>query len=236
VGRSIDTLILTKVKKVFGRSAALVNVSCRIEAGRVTLIMGPNGAGKSTLLSILATLARPTSGEVRYGPHDHRFVSEQLRGRIGLLGHAPGLYRRMTCRENLLFFARMHGRPDPAALAQRWLERVGMAEAADRPVRELSRGMAQRVGLARALLHDPDLLLLDEPHTGLDAEASRLLGAELARTSAEGKIVVVVSHDARALDGLCGHLIVVRRGRVAVDAVEPALRAEAILERYHAAV
>jgi heme exporter protein A len=235
VSATFTEIRLVDVRKVFGRYPALGGVSCVLAASEATLLMGPNGAGKSTLLTILSTLSRPSSGEVRYGDHDHR-AADELRGLIGLVAHSPMLYRQMSSRENLLFFARLYDVPDPEHVVQGWLSRVGMTQAADRPVQQLSRGMVQRVALARALIPEPQLLLLDEPFTGLDREATELLRREIAAARDAGKIVAIVTHDVEAVDGLCGHLLVLARGRVAADLHEPALGATRILEHYHAAV
>jgi len=231
-------LRLREVRKVFGRRPALAGVSCDFRAGELALLMGPNGAGKSTLLAILSTLSRPSSGQVLFGELDHARAEAELRGRIGLLAHAPLLYRQLSSRENLLFFARLYGfaaAPAEAAVGA-WLARVGMVAEADKPVQALSRGMTQRVALARALLPDPELLLLDEPFTGLDREAIELLQVELRAASEAGKIVIVVSHDLEAMSGLPGHLAVLRRGKLVAEHREPGLPAAALLERYRAAL
>jgi heme exporter protein A len=236
VSATFTEIRLVDVRKVFGRHPALSGVSCVLAASEVTLLMGPNGAGKSTLLTILSTLSRPSSGEVRYGEHEHRVAEQRLRGRIGLVAHSPMLYRSMSSRENLLFFARLYDAPQPERVVEAWLKRVGMEHAADRPVQQLSRGMVQRVALARALIPEPELLLLDEPFTGLDREATDLLRREITAAREAGKIVAVVTHDVEAVDGLCGHLLVLARGRIAADLREPALGAARLRERYHAAV
>jgi heme exporter protein CcmB len=233
---TISEVRLSEVRKVFGRHPALSGVTCTLARGQVALLMGPNGAGKSTLLTILSTLSRPTSGDVLYGERDHRHAEQQLRGRIGLVAHAPMLYRPMTSRENLRFFARLHGLRDAPAAVDRWLERVGMTHAADRPVQLLSRGMVQRVALARALLPEPELLLLDEPFTGLDREATSLLRRELEAARDAGRIVALVSHDVDAIGGLCDHLLVLARGRVAADVSEGRLGARQLIERYQDAI
>jgi heme exporter protein A len=238
VVQSFSELRLREVRKVFGRQPALSGVSCTFRAGRPALLMGPNGAGKSTLLSILSTLSRPSSGQVFFGELEHARAEAELRGRIGLLAHAPLLYRQLSGRENLIFFARLYGL-DPGeaeAAASGWLQRVGMSAEADKPVQALSRGMTQRVALARALLPDPDLLLLDEPFTGLDREAVELLRTELRRAAAAAKLVVLVSHDLDAVSGLVDQLLVLRRGKLVADQSEQGLAAAAILERYRAAL
>lgn len=233
---SISELVLCELRKVYGRELALAGVSTRFAPGELALLMGPNGAGKSTLLGILSTLSRPSSGEVRYGEHDHRYAEAHLRGRIGLVAHAPMLYRQLSSRENLRFFGALYGVDPLEETVERWLERVGMREAAERPAGELSRGMAQRIALARALLAEPELLLLDEPFTGLDREATELLRDELRAAARAGRLVIVVSHELEAMDGLAQHLLVLRRGRVAADLREPVLGATRLGEAYRAAL
>jgi heme exporter protein A len=238
VAAAITELRCKEVRKVFGRQPALAGVSFVLGKGRLALLMGPNGAGKSTLLGILSTLSRPTSGQVLYGEHEHARAEAELRGKIGLLAHAPLLYRQLSSRENLRFFARLYGRSADEAEREvsAWLERVGMADDADKPVQALSRGMTQRVALARTLLPDPDLLLLDEPFTGLDRDAIELLRTELRTAREAGKIVVVVSHDLDAMGGLVDHLLVLRRGKLAADEQGQGLSAQDLLERYRAAL
>ncbi len=233
---SFELLELKRVRKVFGRHAALAGVSARFVAGEVSLLMGPNGAGKSTLLGILSTTSRPTSGEVRFGDLDHRAAERQVAQRIGLLSHAPLLYPELSPRENLRFFAELYGRRDARVWVERWLDRVDLSAAAERPVRLLSHGMKQRVALGRALLHDPDLLLFDEPFTGLDRAGIKLLRQEIARARIERRIVIVVTHDIDAVDSLCDQLVVLRRGRVVAQEQGTALGAKEILDTYHAAV
>ncbi len=225
-----------KLRKVFGRRVVLGGVSCTFQPGRVVLLLGPNGAGKSTLLSILGTLSRPTSGDVLYDDVPHAEAEAGLRGRIGQVDHAPMLYRQMSGRENLLFFARMYGVAQPAAAVDSWLERVGMDRHGDRPVRQLSRGMVQRLALARALIHDPSLLLLDEPFTGLDREATGVLRQQLDAARREDKVVVVTTHELDAMDGLCDELIVLKGGKLAERIEEPGMDAARLREAYHAAL
>lgn len=240
---AFDSLELSKVRKVFGRHAALAGVDAHFAAGQVSLLMGPNGAGKSTLLTILSTTSRPTSGKVRFGKLDHDGAERVLHDRIGLLGHVTLLYPELSPRENLLFFARLYGRPDAKTWVESWLERVDLMSAADRPVRLLSHGMKQRVALGRALLHDPDLLLFDEPFTGLDRAGIELLRQEIVHAREQKRIVIVVTHDVEAVDGLCDQLVVLRRGRVAKQLVAKqgesggrGLTAKEILDAYHAVV
>ncbi len=232
---TISEVRLNEVRKVFGRQPALCGVSCLFRAGQLSLLMGPNGAGKSTLLTILSTLSRPTSGEILYGGRSHRDAEAHLRGKIALVAHAPMLYRHLSARENLLFFARLYGVTPAAQQVEAWLDRVGMSRAAAKPVQELSRGMAQRIALARALLPDPELLLLDEPFTGLDREATELLRRELQGAAERQKIVVVVSHEVEAMDGLAQQLLILGRGRVVTEKGGQALSAEHLRQHYASA-
>ncbi len=177
----------------YGERAALRDVSLDLLAGQTLVVFGPNGAGKTTLLRLLATLLRPHAGEVwvlgRKLPDDGYAV----RGRIGFLGHEPLLYRELSGRENLRYHASLHAIPAAAARVEAVLDAVGMALRADDPVAELSRGMVQRLAVARAVLHEPELLLLDEPLSNLDpaavAQVQPLIGATSGRTR------VLTSHD-----------------------------------------
>jgi len=171
-----------------GDRLALRDVFFTVPTGAVAVVRGPNGAGKTTLLRILATLLRPHAGTVRVLGEALPDRGWAVRGRIGFLGHEPLLYRDLSPRENLRFHARLHD-VSPAR-GEELLERVGLALRADDPVRTFSRGMVQRVALCRALLHDPELVLLDEPRAHLDAAGSALLDPLLA-----GRTCVMVSHD-----------------------------------------
>ena len=182
---------LAGVERRFGERVALSGVSVAVDAGQTLTVLGPNGAGKTTLLRVLAGLLRPHAGEATVLGAELPRESWRLRGQVGLLAHDPLLYRELTPRENLRFQARLYGVP-PARIDD-VLERVGMTDRADDAVAELSRGMVQRVAAARAVLHDPPLLLLDEPWAGLDPGAVELLGPVIGPAS--GKTRVVVTHD-----------------------------------------
>jgi heme exporter protein A len=188
---------LSGLWREFGERAALRDVTVAVPAGRTMVVLGPNGAGKTTLLRILATLLRPTSGEV--GVLGCRLPRDawRARGRIGFLGHEPLLYRDLTGVENLRFQARLFGLADDGAeRIAALLERVRMSRRANELVRNLSAGMVQRLAVCRALLHEPDLLLLDEPGSHLDPEAAALV--EPLVGPAPGRTRVVVTHDVDA--------------------------------------
>jgi heme exporter protein A len=185
---------LRGVGRAYGERVVLRDVSVELEAGRTLVVFGPNGAGKSTLLRILATLLRPHAGTARVLGCELPGEGWSARGRLGFLGHDPLLYAELTARENLRYFARLYGVDD--ARVDESLERVDLAARGDEPVRTLSRGMVQRIAVCRAVLHEPELLLLDEPRANLDPAAAGLVEPLLAGTTR-----VVTSHDPeRGLD------------------------------------
>jgi heme ABC exporter ATP-binding subunit CcmA len=225
-----SSLTFTEVTRSFGRRRALSRVTFRCDAGEIVGLLGPNGAGKSTLLSIAATLIQPTSGEVRYGDRTARDGGAALRGRIGLLGHDLYLYPELSAAENLLFFGRTYQLPDVARRVDRALERTGLDARRHDPIADYSRGMRQRLALERALLHDPRLVLLDEPFTGLDDEATRALRERLAGLRASGRIVLLTTHDLETIESLIDRAVMLRGGQVVTIAAGAGLR-----ERYRRA-
>jgi heme exporter protein A len=234
---AFDRVQLAKVTKVYGRHRALAGVSLTLEAGSVTGLLGSNGAGKSTIIGILSTLMRPTAGEVRYGAASHAEAARALRGAIGLVAHDSFLYADLNGRENLRLWARLYGVADPDVRAAALLERVGLPGAAGRIVRTYSRGMQQRLAVARALLHGPRLLLLDEPFTGLDASATLTLKALIAEERDAGAIVLLVTHDLEIAGELCDRLALLRGGVVAHEEQCPGgLGYQALKDLYHGVV
>jgi heme exporter protein A len=175
----------------YGEREALSGVSLSLREGQTLVVFGPNGAGKTTLLRVLATLLRPHAGDVRVLGSSIPERSWEVRGRIGLLGHEPLLYRELSVRENLRFHARLHG--VTSARVEQLIERVQLQQRADEPLRLLSRGMVQRAAVARAVLHDPELLLLDEPRSNLDPAAVELVEPLIG--AASGRTRVICSHD-----------------------------------------
>ncbi len=175
----------------YGERAALLDITLTLGAGETLVVFGPNGAGKTTLLRVLATLLRPHSGNVRVLGGKLPDDAWRVRGRVGLLGHEPLLYRELTARENLRYHASLHGVDE--GRIEELLDTVRMAGRADEPVRTLSRGMVQRVAVARATLHDPELLLLDEPYANLDPAAIELVEPLIGAGS--GRTRVLTSHD-----------------------------------------
>ena len=209
-----DEVAVRDVSRHYGRRRALARVSLTCRAGEVLGLLGPNGAGKSTLLAILATLLSPSSGEVRYGGRAGTEAGPALRARLGFLSHDLHLYPELTARENLVFFARLYGLPDVDGRVAAALTRAGLAARADDVVAGYSRGMRQRLALERALLHDPRLLLLDEPFTGLDDASVAALVDRLKERRAAGRIVVVVTHDLDVAEVLLDRVAVLKDGRL----------------------
>ena len=182
---------LRGVSRRYGERWALRDVSVTVPAGSTLVVFGPNGAGKSTLLRLLATLLRPHGGEVSVLGEQLPRREWAVRGRVGLLAHDPLLYRDLSARENLRFHARLHKRPE--ARVEQLLELTSLTGRAEDPVRTLSKGLLQRVAVCRAILHDPPLLLLDEPRANLDPAAAALIEPLIGRES--GRTRVVTSHD-----------------------------------------
>jgi heme exporter protein A len=182
---------LDGLERRYGERTALAGVTVRVEDGQTLVVLGSNGAGKTTLLRVLAGLLRPHGGSARVLGAELPGERWQLPGRVGYLGHEPLLYRELSGRENLTYHARLHG--VPRERVAELLAAVEMEPRADEPVRELSRGMVQRLAVARAVLHDPVLLLLDEPRAGLDPAAAETLEPLIGRAS--GRTRVVVTHD-----------------------------------------
>lgn len=202
----------------YGPVRALVGVSARFESGRVSMVLGPNGSGKSTLLSIVGTLARPTSGRVSHGSLGR--TRQEIRRVLGWVGHDSLCYADLTGRENIELAARLHGMAADAAF-EAARARFDLGAFAERPVRTYSRGQRQRVALARAVVHAPQLLLLDEPTTGLDAAAVERLNGVIRAEASRGATVIVVTHDdgfARAAGDV---RVVLDRGRLTSDDSAP---------------
>lgn len=208
-------LELSGLGRDYGERPALTDVSVRLEAGETLAVLGSNGAGKSTLLRVLATLLRPHAGTVHVLGAELPAEAWRVRGRVGYLGHEPLLYRDLSGRENLLFHARLHG-VVPARVDE-VLTAVGLSARAHDPVRQLSRGTVQRLAVARAVLHEPELLLLDEPRAGLDPAASERLEPLIGRES--GRTRVLVTHDVEGALHESHAVLGLRRGRVALAAL-----------------
>jgi ABC-type multidrug transport system ATPase subunit len=226
-----DRVELSELSRRFGRRRAVWKVTLAAHARDILGLLGPNGAGKSTLIGMLATLVAPSSGTIRFGAADGSRSSAAIRARIGLLAHELHLYPELTARQNLAFFARLYGL-DAAQLVPGALEAAGLTDRADDDVSSFSRGMRQRLALERALLHNPRLLLLDEPFTGLDDRAVTVVSDRLRELAANGAIVIVATHDLDLADGLVTRVALIRDGKLVAD--EPA--APGLRSRYRSLV
>ena len=201
------------LKKAFGTRRALDGVSLDLPEGAFLSIFGPNGAGKTTLLRILSTVSRPTSGTLQMLGIDALDRPEELRGRIGLISHKPMVYGDLSAMENLQFFARLYGVPDAHNRILDLLELVELDHRRNDAARTFSRGMTQRLSIARALINDPAIVLLDEPYSGLDPHAMQLFDELIARVR-DGRTFVMVSHDLDKGFSLATHDLILARGRV----------------------
>ena len=209
----------TGVEKRFGRVRALAGIDFEIAAGESVAILGANGAGKSTWLRILAGLAKPSAGRFEAvasdGARGEQILSRDgLRGRIGYVGHATLLHGELTARENIDFAARLHGRRPSPADRDALLAELGLEDVADRRVSTMSRGTAQRVSIARGVVHEPDVLLLDEPFTGLDEVSATRLSQQLALLRQGGRSLVVVTHDPQRAVELADRALLLHRGLI----------------------
>lgn len=208
------TLIAAReVWKFFGDYAALRDVTLDIPQGATLALLGRNGAGKTTFLRMLAALSSPSRGSITVQGQTLR--SEAQRRRIGVIGHAIWIYDDLSAAENLAFFASLYGIRAPEKQIQHWLEVVGLERVRNSPAREFSRGMRQRLAIARAFFHDPDILLLDEPFTALDDRAAALLAGLIEQAHAQGRTALISTHQLREALALASHVAVLDRGRLA---------------------
>jgi heme exporter protein A len=203
------------VWKFYGDYPALRDIRLRVEPGACLALIGRNGAGKTTLLRTIAGFSKPGKGEVRIFGQSPRETA--ARRQIGFLGHGIGVYDELSALENLLLFGRLFGLADPNRSAREWLERTGLDRVRNGLVREFSRGMRQRLAVARAFLHEPTVLLLDEPFTALDDKAIAVLQALLREAIAGGKTVVMSTHQLREALELASQVALLNRGQVAFD-------------------
>jgi heme exporter protein A len=204
-----------KLTKSFGHQVALRGVDLRVVEGEFLTLFGPNGAGKTTLMRIVASLTRPTGGTVCVRGEDLSKAATSVRRHIGLISHNPLLYGDLTPDENLRFFSRMYDLPDSTARIDAVLEQVGLAARRRDPVRTFSRGMVQRLAIARAILHDPSIMLLDEPYTGLDLQAADMLRSVLQELAASNRTVILTTHNLEQGLEMCDHAAILNRGRLA---------------------
>ncbi|MEZ0396528.1 MAG: heme ABC exporter ATP-binding protein CcmA [Anaerolineales bacterium] len=224
-----------KLVKRFGLKTVLRGLDFDVQSGEFVAILGPNGAGKTTFLRILASLARPSLGEVSLAGYRLPAQAAAVRARLGVVTHQPLLYGDLTAEENLRFYARLYALPHPADRIEEVLELVGLASRRRDLVRTFSRGMQQRLAIGRAILHDPDIMLLDEPHTGLDQEACDMLDELLRRVAARGRTVVMTSHDLARVEDLASRFDILTGGLLRASARRQDLRGN-LLDFYREAL
>lgn len=220
------------LSKSFGPVTALRSVNLSVAEGEFVVVVGPNGAGKTTLVRILATLSRMTTGRVSLGGHTLPAGAIQARRQIGFVGHQPLLYGDLSAEENLIFYGRLYGVSDLAARVTQTLEMLGLTHRRRELVRTFSRGMQQRLAIARAVLHQPRVLLLDEPYTGLDQDAAARLEQMLSSAGRRGCTVVMTTHDLERGLALADRVVILARGRVAFQAQCSETNSVAFMQAY----
>ncbi len=193
-------IIADGVTKSFGNTQALCGVDLRVKRGEFLTVFGPNGAGKTTLIKLLATLTKPTSGKVIIANHDIKKEPDKVRGVIGVISHDPYLYGNLSALENIKFFASLYGISQAKDKAMDVIKQVGLEGRMHDLVRTFSRGMQQRLAVARAVVHEPKILLLDEPYTGLDQHGGRIFGELLNWLKSENRTIIMTTHN--LLEGL----------------------------------
>lgn len=225
-----------RLTKRFGLKTVLKDLDFHVQAGEFVALLGPNGAGKTTFLRILASLSRPAMGEIRIAGFRLPQQATAIRHILGVVSHQPLLYGDLTAEENLHFYGKMYGIDLPEKRIREVLDLVGLSLRSRDLVRTFSRGMQQRLAIGRAVLHDPEVMLLDEPHTGLDQDASIMLDGVLREVAARGRTVVMTSHDlARAAD-LASRFDVISRGKIVASAGRAEMSAERLPVFYREAI
>ncbi len=203
--------------KRFGRVAAVNGMDLRVNPGETLTIFGPNGAGKTTLLRMIAGLTQPTSGQITIDSFPLDTHHDEVRGLLGYISHQSLVYDQLTARENLLFFAELYRVADSCGVAKKLLGDVGLTSRADDIVKTFSRGMKQRLSIARALVHSPTIVLLDEPFTGLDQHAADMLMKTLSRLSDEGRTVVMITHNLDVGIDMSSRVAIQVAGKISFD-------------------
>ena len=207
-----------------------------VQPGEFVALLGPNGAGKTTFLRILASLSRPSLGEVNIAGYKLPHEAAQVRARLGVVSHLPLLYGDLTAEENLRFYARMYNIPNYELRVTEVLEMVGLEARRRDLVRTFSRGMQQRLAIGRAVLHDPDVVLFDEPYTGLDQDASSMLDDVLKTVAAKGRTIVMTSHDLARVEDLATRFDILSRGVISASASRKELKKTNLLAFYKQAL
>lgn len=222
--------------KRFGSKIVLRRLDLEVKEGEFVALLGPNGSGKTTLLRILASLVRPTLGKVSVAGYHLPDHAAAVRRRLGVVSHLPLLYGDLSAEDNLRFFGRLYGTPQLEQRIGEMLVLVGLESRRRDPVRTFSRGMQQRLAIGRAVLHDPEVLLLDEPHTGLDQDACEMLDGVLRQVTRSGRTVLMTSHDLARAAGLPGRFDVLVRGKIVASVQSAELPRDGLLAFYRQAL
>jgi heme exporter protein A len=230
------TIRVRKLFKRFGIQPVLRGLDFEAAPGEFVALLGPNGAGKTTFLRILASLTRPTAGEVVVAGCRLPDQAAAVRGRLGVVTHQPLLYGDLTAEENLRFFGRLYGLNHLPERIESLLASLGLSGRRSDLVRTFSRGMQQRLAIGRAILHDPQVLLFDEPYTGLDQDACDMLDHLLRAVAVEGRTVVLTSHDLPRLEDLATRFDVLNRGRISASSLRRDLDTRNLLDFYRQAL
>lgn len=217
MNKNEPVIITTNLTRAFGENLAVNQLSLSVEKGEVFGLLGPNGAGKTTTVRMLAALLAPTSGEAWVAGCQVGVDDQGIRQRIGLLPEAPGLYAALTAEQNLAFYGEMYSVENKDQQIKRYLELLGLWNRRFEPVGTFSKGMRQKLAIARALLHEPEVLFLDEPTSGLDPEASRLVRDFIAELRGEGRTIILTTHNLEEADRLCDRIAVVSGHLLALD-------------------
>ncbi len=223
---------IQNLSKLFGLKPALQDINLEVERGEFLAIFGPNGAGKTTLLKIISTLISPTSGSVSIDGRDLKRKPLEVRQRIGVISHETYLYENLTAYENLIFYGRMYGVENLEQKVKELLKQIELESRASDRVAAYSRGMKQRLSIARAMLHDPDILLLDEPYAGLDQQACKIFERILKELSERQKTVIMATHELERGLKLCSQAIILNKGRIVFKASKSELDLEQFKVKY----
>ncbi len=233
---NIPIIQVSNLVKRFGLKTVLRGVDFQVQAGEFVALLGPNGAGKTTFLRILSTLSRPAMGRVRIAGYPLPAQAAAVRRILGVVSHQPLLYGDLTAEENLLFYGQMYGVADLKARVDEVLHMVGLSGRRRDLVRTFSRGMQQRLAIGRAVLHDPEVMLFDEPHTGLDQEACEMLDTVLREVAARGRTVVMTSHDLARAAELASRFDVLSHGRIVASQERSSVETDQLAGFYREAV
>lgn len=222
------------LRKSYGRKRILRNFNLNVKSGDFLVLFGPNGAGKTTLIKILSTLSRATSGDITINGFNLNEEPIEVRNSIGVLSHNPLLYEDLTLKENLIFYSRMYGLKKDKKAIKSLMDDVGLLHRSNDRVGEFSRGMKQRAAVARVILHDPPVLLLDEPYTGLDFKAWDMLNGMLKKYHENGKTILLITHNVELGHQIGDRLAVLAKGQIAYDCKKEDVDLASFKERYRA--